>query len=172
MSECNPASSPADPNVYTLLICVIICKNHEEITVKFSYREAIGSLLFLCSVSRPDISYAVNMLSRYVNNPSQQHVNAVKRVIVRYLVNTKNVCVLYGKSNDLIGYSDADFAGDVDTRKSNTGYMYILNERWASNMVEPKVKDHCFLYHRSRICCSLGVCKGNTMITATVVGLG
>lgn len=119
MSECNYASTPADPNV-------VICKNLEETVVKFPYREAIGSLLFLCSVSRPDIAYAVNILSRYINNPSQQHVNAVKRVI-RYLVNTKNVCIRYGESNDLIGYSDADFAGDVDTRKSTTGYIFLMN---------------------------------------------
>lgn len=119
MSECNPASTPADPNV-------VISKSLEDSTVNFPYREAIGSLLFLCSVSRPDISFAVNMLSRYINNPNQEHVVALKRVI-RYLKNTKNVCIRYGESSDLIGYSDADFAGDVDTRKSTTGYIFLMN---------------------------------------------
>lgn len=98
---------------------------NESITY-FPYREAIGSLLFLCSVSRPDISFAVNVLSRYVNNPSQQHVNAVKRVI-RYLIDTRDYFIRYGDSNDFIGYSDSDFASDLDTRKSTTGYIFLMN---------------------------------------------
>lgn len=119
MSDSNSASTPADANV-------VITKKLDESIVNFPYREAIGSLLFLSSVSRPDISFAVNVLSRYVNNPSQQHVNAVKRVI-RYLINTKDLCIKYGESSDLTGYSDSDFAGDVDTRKSTTGYIFNMN---------------------------------------------
>lgn len=119
MSDSNPASTPADVNV-------VISKKVDESIVNFPYREAVGSLLFLSSVSRPDISFAVNVLSRYVNNPSQQHVNAIKRVI-RYLINTKDLYICYGESSDLTGYSDSDFAGDVDTRKSTTGYIFNMN---------------------------------------------
>lgn len=119
MNTANPASTPADVNV-------IITKNLDENVVNFPYREAIGSLLFLSTVSRPDISFSVNVLSRYVNNPGQQHVNAVKRVI-RYLINTKDLYIKYGESSDLIGYSDSDFASDVDTRKSTTGYIFKMN---------------------------------------------
>lgn len=119
MSTANAASTPADVNV-------IITKNLDENVVNFPYREAIGCLLFLSSVSRPDISFSVNVLSRYVNNPSQQHVNAVKRII-RYLINTIDLCIKYGESSDLIGYSDSDFASDVDTRKSTTGYIFKMN---------------------------------------------
>lgn len=119
MSNSNPVNTPADVNV-------VISKKVDEDIVNFPYREAIGSLLFLSSVSRPDISFAVNVLSRYVNNPSQQHVNALKRVI-RYLINTKDLCITYGGSSDLTGYSDSDFAGDIDTRKSTTGYIFFLN---------------------------------------------
>lgn len=119
MCNANAVSTPADVNV-------VISKNEDESTSNFPYREAIGSLLFLCSVSRPDICFAVNVLSRYVNNPSQQHVNAIKRVI-RYLIDTKDYFIKYGESNDLIGYSDSDFASDVDTRKSTTGYIFQMN---------------------------------------------
>ncbi|CAG4933546.1 unnamed protein product [Colias eurytheme] len=120
MSDANPASTPADVNV-------IISKNVHENVVEFPYREAIGCLLFLSSVSRPDISFAVNVLSRYVNNPSPQHVNSVKRVI-RYLIKSKHLCIKYSReSNDLIGYSDSDFASDIDTRKSTTGYLFMMN---------------------------------------------
>lgn len=127
MSNANPVSTPADVNV-------IISKNLDENTVNFPYREAIGSLLFLSSVSRPDISFAVNVLSRYVNNPSQLHVNAVKRII-RYLINSKDICIKYGESNALIGYSDSDFARDIDTRHSTTGYIFKMNDgpiTWSS----------------------------------------
>ncbi|CAK1579062.1 unnamed protein product [Parnassius mnemosyne] len=119
MTNATPTSTPADVNV-------IMTKNEDENIINFPYRELIGSLLFLCSVSRPDISFAVNVLSRYVNNPSQQHVNAVKR-IVRYLINTKDLCIKYGESDGLIGYSDSDYASDVDTRKSTTGYIFMMN---------------------------------------------
>ncbi|CAK1590667.1 unnamed protein product [Parnassius mnemosyne] len=119
MTNATPTSTPADANV-------ILTKNEDENIINFPYRELIGSLLFLCSISRPDISFSVNVLSRYVNNPSQQHVNAVKR-IVRYLINTKDLCIKYGESDGLIGYSDSDYASDVDTRKSTTGYIFMMN---------------------------------------------
>ena len=120
MSDANPVNTPADVNV-------ILKKNSDEIVVNFPYREAIGCLLFLSSVSRPDISFAVNVLSRYVNNPGPQHVNALKRVI-RYLIKTKNLCIKYsGESSGLVGYSDSDFANDIDTRKSITGYLFMMN---------------------------------------------
>ncbi|CAK1579746.1 unnamed protein product [Parnassius mnemosyne] len=119
MTNATLTSTPADVNV-------IMTKNEDENIINFPYRELIGSLLFLCSVSRPDISFAVNVLSRYVNNPSQQHVNAVKR-IVRYLINTKDLCIKYGESDGLICYSDSDYASDVDTRKSTTGNIFMMN---------------------------------------------
>lgn len=119
MSDANPVKTPSDVNV-------IISKNLDEEIVKFPYRELIGSLLFLCSVSRPDISFIVNVLSRYVNSPKQQHVNAAKRIL-RYLIDTKDLCIVYSESSSLVGYSDSDFASDIDTRRSTTGYIFLLN---------------------------------------------
>ena len=94
MNDANPSSTRADTNV-------VICKSLEESTEKCLYKEAIGSLFCLSSVSRPDISFGVNMLSRYVNHPSQQHLNAIKRII-RYLINTKHVCIKYEEKSKLI----------------------------------------------------------------------
>lgn len=88
MSTLNSASTPADVNV-------IITKNLDENVFNFLYGEATGSLLFLSSVYRPHISFAVNLLSRSVNNPHQQHVNAVKPVSTctcRYLIAPK-ICL-------------------------------------------------------------------------------
>lgn len=90
------------------------------------YHEAVGSLMFLTVVSRPDLSYAVNLVSKYTNNHNENHWQAVKRIF-RYLVGTVNVGIEYkysGSLSKLIGFSDADFAGDVDIQRSTTGYAF------------------------------------------------
>jgi transposase InsO family protein len=127
MDDAQPCNSPADTNVH-------VTKSFEDEQVNFPYREAIGSLLFLSIASRPDISYAVNVLSRYISNPSFEHVVQLKRII-RYLMKTKDVCIKYQGHEPLIGYSDSDYAGDVETRRSTTGYLFLLNGgpiSWAS----------------------------------------
>ncbi|KAK9870289.1 hypothetical protein WA026_006376 [Henosepilachna vigintioctopunctata] len=125
--DAKSCNTPADVNVQ-------LTKNDNETVNNFPYREAVGALLFLSSVSRPDISFAVNLVSRYVNNPGKPHVNAVKRII-RYLSCTKMMSIVYDSNTELIGYSDSDFAGDIDTRKSTTGYLFLMNGgpvTWAS----------------------------------------
>lgn len=112
MSEAKGCSTPVDVNVQ-------LRKNYQETVINFPYREAVGALLFLSSVSRPDIAYAVNLVSRYVSNPAAIHVNAVKRII-RYLICTKDRSIVYDCNTELVGYSDSDFAGDLDSRKSTT----------------------------------------------------
>ena len=85
------------------------------------YRSMIGSLLYLCA-SRPDIMMAVGMCARFQAAPKESHLMVVKRIF-RYLVHTPNFSLWYpkGASFDLIGYSDADWAGDKVGRKSTTG---------------------------------------------------
>lgn len=95
--------------------------------------------MFLALVSKPDIGYAVNLVSRYCNKPNHGHWSAVKRIF-KYLVSTTNHGILYESGGrklemSLSGYSDADFAGDVDTRKSTTGYEFCINNSlvtWSS----------------------------------------
>jgi hypothetical protein len=129
LSDAKPASTPSDINV-------VLKENNSEELIAFPYREAVGSLLFLSTVSRPDISYAVNVASRFINNYNSEHVNAVKRII-RYLIKTKHYGIEYTRSKFSInGFSDSDFAGDVDSRRSTTGYLFIINEgpvTWASH---------------------------------------
>ena len=99
-----------------------------DLELRTLYLQAIGSLLFLANRTRPDIEFAVNLLARFSHNPSQQHWNAVKRVF-RYLAGTVNLGIHFqSNANEpfLVGYSDADFAGDVDQRKSTSGYLFIL----------------------------------------------
>ena len=77
--------------------------------------------------TRPDIAYIVGMLGRYLSNPGMDHWKAAKRVM-RYLQKTKDRMLTYRRSNHLkvIGYSDADFAGCQDSRKSTSSYIFML----------------------------------------------
>lgn len=92
------------------------------------YRQAVGCLTFVAITARPDIVFAVNVASRFQNKPTQAHWNAVKRII-QYLKQTVNYCISYefGKNINLAGYSDTDYAEDADTRRSTTGYVFLLN---------------------------------------------
>jgi transposase InsO family protein len=93
------------------------------------YREAVGSLLYLSQITRPDITFAVNLVSRYLEKPKKVHWNAVKRIF-KYLKSTPNYGLLYSSDMkiEVIGYSDADYAGDITTRRSTSGSTFIIGK--------------------------------------------
>jgi hypothetical protein len=96
---------------------------------QFSYRGLVGSLLYLSVCTRPDIAYTVGALSKYMAKPTTVHWQTAKGVL-RYLVGTADFAITFtggAKSPDIIGYCDADYAGDIDTRRSTTGYVFMLN---------------------------------------------
>ncbi|KAH7301632.1 hypothetical protein KP509_23G035000 [Ceratopteris richardii] len=71
-------------------------------------------------------AHAVGVVSRFMANPGKAHWEAVKSIL-RYLKGTKNKCICYGKDPlELKGFCDSDMAGDVDTRKSTSGYIFTL----------------------------------------------
>ncbi|KAL5849218.1 hypothetical protein ACOSQ4_007231 [Xanthoceras sorbifolium] len=103
-------------------------KTEEERThmAKVPYASAIGSLMYAMVCTRPDIAQAVGVVSRYMNNPGKIHWEAVKWIL-RYLRGTTNKTLCFkGGDTTLTGYVDADLAGNVDIRKSTTGYVYTL----------------------------------------------
>ena len=91
------------------------------------YASVVGSLMYAQVCTRPDIAYAVGVLGRYQSNPGVDHWRAAKKVM-RYLQGTKDYMLMYRQTDnlDLVGYSDADFAGCVDSRKSTSGYIFIM----------------------------------------------
>jgi len=98
------------------------------------YAELVGSLLYLSTTTRPDIAFAVGVLSRFMSCPEQDHMRAAKGVL-RYLRGTTRLGVVYGGSEPLQGFVDADRAGVVDGRRSTTGFVFTLNGgpiAWAS----------------------------------------
>ena len=91
------------------------------------YRQAIGSLIYLVSGTRPDLAFCVRRLSQYLEKPQKHHWTAVKRVL-RYLRGTSTHGILYdgGIGATLVGYADSDFAGCTQSRKSTSGYVFLL----------------------------------------------
>lgn len=103
-------------------------KTPEEIEEmkKIPYRSAVGSLIYLVTGTRPDIAVATSNVAKYCENPGPQHWTAVKRIF-RYLQGTSDWGLLFNPKDDtLIGYSDADWAGDIDSRRSTTGYLFTI----------------------------------------------
>lgn len=129
MSDCKPCSTPVDVN--QKLTKEMSPKNDDERTrmSNIPYQEAVGSLLYLVQGTRPDIAFAVNNVSRYNNNYGAAHWTAVKRIF-RYLKSTLKYKLTYGKDENLnqniVGFTDADWASETDDRKSCTGYVFIL----------------------------------------------
>ena len=104
---------------------------------KVPYASAIGSLMYAMVSTRPDIAQAVGVVSRFMNNPGKEHWEAVKWIL-RYLVGTVDVGLCYGGSKiKLQGYVDSDLAGDIDSRRSTTGYVFTLGSAavsWISQL--------------------------------------
>lgn len=122
-------TEPADPNQ-------VLYKVNEERDGVFPYREAVGSLMYLAVATRPDISFIVGCVSRFLENPSKIHVNAVKRIF-KYISGTSKHGILYkfNQKLNLFGYSDADYGGDIDERRSTTGYVFVFGSSiisWSS----------------------------------------
>ena len=93
---------------------------------KVSNASAIGSLMYAIVCTRLDIAHAMGVVSKFISRPRKQHWEAVKWIL-RYLKGSSDTCLCFtGASLKLQGYVDVDFAGDIDSRKSTTGFVFIL----------------------------------------------
>ena len=92
------------------------------------YRSAVGRLMYAMVATRPDLAFAVSLATRYMSNPTNQNWELVKRIF-RYIKGTLNYGIRFPTNNDsnLMAYSDADWAGDINDRKSTTGYITFLH---------------------------------------------
>lgn len=129
IEDAKPSSIPVDP---TIKLSKDMCPHNNEEKEEMRHKpfnELMGFLQFAANMTRPDISFGVNLLSRFKENPGLQHWKAAKQ-IVRYLKGTIEQGIIYNGSKDdeetLIGYSDADWAGDQDDRKSMSDYIMTM----------------------------------------------
>ena len=91
------------------------------------YRSIVGGLRYLVH-TRPDICFTVDYLSRYMEAPGGEHWSAVKHLL-RYIAGTRGLGCCYARQESkakLVGYSDADMAGNIDDRKSTSGALFTL----------------------------------------------
>jgi hypothetical protein len=118
-SDCQPAPTPYDPSV-------LFRKNQRIARDQLRYSQIIGSLMYLASATRPDISYAVCKLSRFVINPGDDHWQALERVL-HYLKGTMSFAIHYTRNQKVLeGYSDANWISDADELYATSGYVFLL----------------------------------------------
>lgn len=90
------------------------------------YAEMVGSIMYLANQTRPDIAFAVGRLARRMATPTEGDWQAAKGVL-RYLNGTRNMGIVYNGGQDLEAWVDSDYAGEQTTRKSTTGFVFMLH---------------------------------------------
>jgi hypothetical protein len=121
-ADIRPISTPAVPNEHLLKL------DSPETNVK-AYQSAIGALMYPMLGTRPDLAYTVAALGRHAANPSEEHLRALDRAF-RYLQATSDRRLVFQRGaqdgTHLHGYVDADWASDVNDRKSTSGFIFML----------------------------------------------
>ena len=128
MSECKPVGTPIETSAK-----FAIAKGTDQNVDPTIFRQIVGSLMYLMVATRPDIAAAVSIISQFSANPSDQHLQGAKRIL-RYLRGTAKLRLSLGPNVDdqkplqLVGYSDASWGDDINTRKSTSGYVFYLGK--------------------------------------------
>ncbi|MCO5604023.1 hypothetical protein L7F22_058180 [Adiantum nelumboides] len=105
---------------------------------KIPYSSVVGNLMYAMIVATcPEIAFVVGVVSRYMSNPDKKHWEALKSIL-RYLKATKDMRICYGSRElDVKGYTDSNYAGDLDNKGSMSGYVFILADgavSWRSRL--------------------------------------
>ena len=129
MDQCNSVHNPVVPGFK-------LTKDEGGVEVDSTvYKQMVGSLMYL-TATRPDLMFIVSLISRYMERPTESHLLAAKRAL-RYIKGTVSLGMFYkkGGSEELVGYTDSDYAGDQDDRKSTSGYVFLMSSgaiSWSS----------------------------------------
>lgn len=121
MTTTHPVSTPCDTS-----------NSNSALSLKsptFPYREAVGSLMYLAVMTRPDLAFAVGVASRHLESPTEEDVRRVKQIL-KYVKGTTELALAFPANSQqearLFGFCDSDYAGDGDTRRSTSGYAFLL----------------------------------------------
>eukprot|EP00742_Colponemidia_sp_Colp-10_P002552 GILJ01002727.1.p2 GENE.GILJ01002727.1~~GILJ01002727.1.p2 ORF type:complete len:509 (+),score=47.37 GILJ01002727.1:627-2153(+) len=128
MDESKPIGTPMEKDAKLTKMMSPTTEAERRKMVETPYRNAVGSLMYCMVGTRPDISVAVGVVSQYLTDPGFQHWKAVKRIF-RYLKGTIDVGLELGMGNQellLTGFCDSDWGGNLDDRKSTTGYCFNI----------------------------------------------
>ncbi|KAL5540944.1 hypothetical protein UlMin_044920 [Ulmus minor] len=121
MSSCQPADTPVEEGLK-------LCIESDQVPVdKGRYQRLVGRLMYLAH-TRPDLAYALSIVSQFMHNPGEKHMNAVMRIL-RYLKSAPGKGILFTKKENfqnVVTYTDADWAGSIDNRRSTSGYFTFV----------------------------------------------
>lgn len=125
MADCKPVSTPIDTGTN-------LERNDNESEIDGTlYKQMVRSLRYLFN-TRPGILFAVGLVSRFMEKPRSSHLVAVKRIL-RYIKGTQDCGILFTGPNkntkaEIYGYTDSDWSGDKDDRKSTGGYVFMCGK--------------------------------------------
>jgi hypothetical protein len=126
MKGAKPVSSPLGNHFKLSKRACPTTQEEKDKMANVPYASAVGSLMYAMVCTRPDIAQAVGVVSRYLSNPGRDHWEAVKWIL-KYLRGSSKLCLCYGGSKPILeGFTDADMAGDLDFRKSTSGYLFTF----------------------------------------------
>jgi hypothetical protein len=146
MNDCTPVSHPMLPgSKLTSSQCPSSDAEISELPSYHAlYRSIVGSVSYAALTTRPDIAVATTICAKFAHNPGKEHLAAAKRIL-RYLLGKPRLCLTYGGGQTthvkdrfmfsprcpanlhFCGFTDSDWAGDCDNRKSTTGYIFFMN---------------------------------------------
>ncbi|GAA0168387.1 transmembrane signal receptor [Lithospermum erythrorhizon] len=131
LMECNSVNNPIAPTVK-------IDKDPQGNAVdKTLFKQIVGSLMYL-TATRPDLIFVTSLISRYMDKPTEMHMQVAK-IALRYVKGTTQLGIHYQRTTEMKGelmsYTDSDYAGDMDDRRSTSGYVFIFSSgavAWSS----------------------------------------
>jgi Reverse transcriptase (RNA-dependent DNA polymerase)/GAG-pre-integrase domain/Integrase core domain/gag-polypeptide of LTR copia-type len=172
MLDCKPVDTPVIQNLK-------LGESKDQIPVnRERYQRLVGKLIYL-SHTRPDIAYAVSLVSQFMHSPNEEHMEAVIRII-RYLKGTPGKGIQFTKNENLklTGYTDADWGGNIVDRRSTSGYFTFVGGNlvtWRSKKqgsvalssaeaeLVAVVKGICELLWLKKLMCEIGFEQGEEM---------
>ena len=140
MDNAKPISTPLLTTIQLLDRESPSTEEDRKLNGKIPYASVVGSIMYAMVVTRPDLVYAVGVVSRYMSNPGQKHWEAVKHILM-YLRGTKDSLLTFGSNNatEVEGYTDSDYARNTDSRKSTSRYVFTYGGgaiSWRSKLQE------------------------------------
>jgi hypothetical protein len=156
MVDCNTTTNPSETNAK-----LDECKDEERVEPT-EFKQIVGSLRYL-SNRRPDIFFAVSIISRFMNDPKKSHLTAAKRIL-RYVKGTLKLGLLFPTTSKegttkLEGYSNSDWCGDKMDRRSTFGYLFKFNDAaisWCTKKQPVTALSSC---EAEYIACTFATCQ-------------
>jgi hypothetical protein len=128
MPDAKKVTTPIAPHFKLSATQCLVTHEDIEYMSRVPYSSVVGSLMYAMVYSRPDLSYAMSLVSRYMANPGKEHWKDVQWIF-RYLRGTFKACLKFGRTRKgLVGYVDSDYAGDLDKRRSLIGYVFTVGD--------------------------------------------